>query len=45
MNNTITIPIDQPEKLADVVAGLTRNNLRFDVITGVNDYVITITGY
>jgi len=41
----ITIPIDETERLAEVVAGLMRNGLKFDVVSNIHEWVIEIQGY
>lgn len=42
---TITLPIDEADRLADVVAGLMRQGLRFSVVTNEYNYLIEITGH
>lgn len=41
----ITIPIDEADRLTEVVAGLMRNGLKFNVVSNVHEWVIDITGY
>ncbi len=42
--NTILIPLDEVDRMAEVVAALTLKGCCFKVVTDCKDFVITVTG-